>query len=357
MRGAFALIALLSVFWPGLVFSALKVEQLKSPIDPEKADNFAIPLIVGTPANVALRINHWLQHSQLGLIDGKYTRSPFEKQGSETGTVGLSYSVLDQTPGYLSLELRGDHMGAYSSSSSRPVVFDLQSGERIELVDLLTPAAMGRLDKRMLRARLAAIDELLGRPDMGGSSPGSDDGHEDSQTQRQAYRECRVGMIRGELTRNDFYLAGGKLTLLQGCEFPHVIQALDDLMDLPYSETYAELAPDLTPYGRCLLLSHTPGCDLRATTGLHEGLYVGELGDKLPISLMIFGDGQPFYFYNRYKLHIPLTLTRMGAGHILLRLDPDDGESEVFDLRVAAHGSLSGSWTQGGREKLPVTLH
>jgi len=357
MRGAFALIALLSIFWPGLVFSALKVEQLKSRLYPEKADDFATPLIVGTPANVALRINNWLQHSQLGLVDGKYTRSPFEKQDPETGTVGLEYSVLDQTLGYLSLELRGDHMGAYPSSSSRPVVFDLQSGDRIELADLLTPVAMARLDKRMLRARLAAIDELLERPDMAGSSPGSDDGREDSEIQRSSYRECRVRMIRGELTRNDFYLAGGKLTLLQGCEFPHVIQALDDLMDLPYSETYTELAPDLTSYGRCLLLSHQPDCDLRATTGLHDGLYVGELGDKLPISLMIFGDGQPFYFYNRDKQHIPLTLTRMGAGHILLRLDPDDGGSEVFDLRVAADGSLSGNWTQGEHEKLPVTLH
>ncbi|MPQ69093.1 MULTISPECIES: hypothetical protein [unclassified Pseudomonas] len=356
MRGAFALIALLSVFWSCQGYSALKVEQLKSTIDAKKAEEFATPLIVGSPANVARRINNSLQYTQLGLIDGAYKTSPFENQDPETGTTGLGYAVLGQTPQYLSLELRSEYMGAHPSYNNQPVVFDLQSGDRIELADLLTPSGMARFDKRMLRERLAAIDAFVKVPNKR-FSEGDQDGHEDAETQRSLYRECRAKMVSGQIRRNEFYLADGKLTALQGCDFPHVVQALDDLMDLPHSETFAALDHDLTPYGHCLLIAHGTQCGLRAASGIHEGLYVGTMAGKLPISLMVFGDGGPFYFYDRYKEHIPLTLSRLGAGHIVLLFSHENQSSEKFDLTVAADGSLSGGWSRGGAEPVPVVLH
>lgn len=358
MRGAFALIALLSVFWSCLGYSALKVEQLKSTVDAQKADDFAIPLIVGTPANIARRINNALQYSQLGLIDGAFKESPFENQDPDNGTTGLGYEVLGQTPQYLSLLLSSYYMGAYSSADTHPVVFDLHSGDQIELSDLLTPAGMARVDKRMLRSRLAQIDAFLKVPNTRLTAEGQD-GQKDAEIQRRLYLECRAKMVDDKLKRNEFYLAHGKLTLLQGCDFPHVVLALDDLVELPYSETFTSLDRDLTPYGHCLLITRSSRCGLRTASGIHEGLYVGMLDGKWPISLMVLGEGKPFYVDDRYKQRIPLTLSRPGAGHIVLSSSSgiEGGEEERFDLTVAADGSLSGSWRRRDKEPVPVILH
>jgi hypothetical protein len=104
-------------------------------------------------------------------------------------------------------------------------------------------------------------------------------------------------------------------------EFPHVIQALDDLGPLSHNETYSTRSPDLSAYGRCLLLT----------------------GDDL-------GDDNAVCFYDRHRIPIPLAVKPSQPNHLVLERRADTpgrkAVTETFDLAIAVDGMLSGQWMQ-----------
>jgi len=360
--GAFALML------PIASFARLGVEQLKSPGDPKEAEAYKVPLIVGEPTDVADRINLVLQNDLLGIIAGHYKKSPFEQENGNTGTTSLDYSVLDQTPTTLSLEIVGEYMGAYPSTGRRRYVFDLNTGRPVQLGDLFSSEGMARFSKRVIRERVAMIERAIAHPDSMRVNEKSSGEVSDLELQRQQYEECSDGLAKDGLAYDSFVLADGKLKVLRECSFPHVIQALDDIGEMEHAETYAALSHDLNSYGRCLLIDKKTNCR-PASNDLHAGVYRGKLDGRTSITLMMVADYSssysPFYFYDRYGTPIGLVLSRPGLGKVRLEhrddAAPKDAEGkspllEAFDLTLVADGSLTGQWTQLGKPPMSIVL-
>ncbi|TCV96404.1 hypothetical protein EC912_102755 [Luteibacter rhizovicinus] len=363
------LIGALALMLPIASHAQLRVEQLKSPVDPKEAETYKVPLIVGTPSDVADRINLWLQYEQLDVIAGHYKKSPFEHEDGNSGTTSLDYSVLDQTPNTLSLEIGGEYMGAYPSSGHVRYVFDLNTGRPVRIGDLFSPEGMARFSKRVTRERIATINETIAQPDPTRTNEKDPEATDDLKMQREQYEECSQSLAQSGLDYDALVLADGHVKVLRGCGFPHVIQALDDIGEMEHSETYAALSHDLSSYGRCLLIDKKTDCKL-PSNNVHAGVYRGKLGGRTPITLMLvsnYSNGYTsFYFYDRYGTPIGLELTQPSPGKVRLERRDDaaakDAEGnapvlETFDLTLGADGGLTGQWIQQGKPPMAVTLH
>ena len=354
--------ALFFLLWPLAVSAQLHVETLQSPDAAIDTRTFKVPKVVGTPIEVADRINLWLQYTQLEVIPGHYKKSPFDNVGQEdSGTTRLDYEVTTQTPNLLSFNLSGEYMGAYPSGSRSTVNFDLASGRPIVVEDLFTPLGFSRFSKRAIVARLKTIDDFVTALGRSGGSDGGLDADE-KESQRRQYQECRAGYIASGPRHDQLVLAQDHLTVSSDCGFPHVIQALDDLGSIEHSQTYVAMDRDLNPYGHCLLVERRTDCKIPLQK-LHVGVYRGSIAAHYPITLLVTDNGyslQALYFYDRIGNPMSLTTTAPGPNHARMELPAPGSQksaaAEVFELVIQGDGSLQGTWAQPGKSPLPVTL-
>lgn len=354
--------SLLFLLWPLAVCAQLHVETLQSRDAAIDAETFRVPKVVGTPIEVADRINLWLQYTQLEVIAGHYKKSPFDNVGKkDSGTTSLDYGVMTQMPNLLSFNLSGEYMGAYPSSNRSTVNFDLASGRPILLEDLFTPLGFSRFSKRAIVARLKTIDDFvtaLGRP--GGSNDGVD--ADDKESQRSEYQECRARYIASGPRHDELVLAEDHLAVSSECGFPHVIQGLDELGSIEHSETYVAMDQDLNPYGHCLLVERRTDCKIPLQK-LHAGVYRGSIAARYPITLLVMDRDaylETLYFYDRVGTPMSLTTTTPSPNHVRMVLPAPGSQNsavaEVFELVIQDDGSLQGTWTQSGKPPLSVTL-
>lgn len=354
--------ALFFLLWPLAVCAQLHVETLQLPDTAIDTRRFKVPKVVGTPIEVADRINLWLQYTQLDVIPGHYKGSPFDNAGQgDSGTTGLDYEVITQTPNLLSFNLSGEYMEAYPSTNRSTANFDLASGRPILVEDLFTPLGFSRFSKRAIVARLKTIDDFVTSQGRSGGSDGGLDADE-KESQRTQYRECRAGYIASGPRHDELVLAQDHLTVSSNCGFPHVTQALDDLGSIEHSETYVAMDRDLNPYGHCLLVERRTDCKIPLQK-LHVGVYRGSIAAHYPLTLLVTDNGyslQALYFYDRIGTPTSLTTTTPSPNHVRMELPApgsrNSAAAEVFELVIQDDGSLQGTWAQSGKTPLSVTL-
>lgn len=357
----FLFLCLLSTALP--VAAELRLENLEA----KRSDweTYRFPVLQGD--NLAVRrINTYLQANMLEGLPGRFEHSPFEriwpKKGKIWGTNSLDYQIDTEQPGFLSLTISGEYTGAYTSMGYFTYLFDLARGQPIGLNQLFTSAGLQRLGERIRRERSKRIEDYLaGIPVPGGHtdelvSLSPDDHDERSDEQRDMYRQCLPSRSKADLSYDRLQLGKQQLTLTAGGCAPHVARALDDLGDFVNSVPYAELAPDLSPYGRCLLLEQRADClrpaDLRA-----GGVYQGKIAGRYAITLVLASNvyTSNSYFYDRYARQIELGQQNISRDQISLR-EGDDSPA-TFNLTLQADGSLRGTWQQDGGQALSVELH
>ena len=115
-------------------YAQLQVTSLKAIRKDLGSDGqYSFPLVSGGKPNAATRINAWLQSEQLRLsslqvFTGHGKKSPFENvwpaPGSWQGIDSMSYKIVANTPGYLSLLILSEGSGAHTSDNSDYYNFD-----------------------------------------------------------------------------------------------------------------------------------------------------------------------------------------------------------------------------------------
>jgi hypothetical protein len=167
------------------------------------------------------------------------------KANDQQGFTGASYEVLYNAHNLLSVALHNEFMGAYPSTNTVHLTFDLRTGQRLAVRQLVADTlALRRRWQLAIGRRVAAHVRAL--------SP--DDPDLDAEM-RAEVRE-RLGVDKtgrptalepNEPRFNDFALTATGLTLYHNFDFPHVIQGLAP--DPDYLFSYAELKNWLKPAG------------------------------------------------------------------------------------------------------------
>lgn len=351
---------LLTITLPAL--AELRIEKLEA----KRSDweRYRFPLLLGDGMAIE-RINIFLHTTQLNSLPRRFERSPFEqvwpKEGEIAGVNNLDYELGTQAPGFLSLTIESEYTNAYSSMGETSYLFDLASGQPIVLEQLLTNEGLQRLGQRLSRDRVKRIEDFLaGNPvpsGHGGVDVALRGEDEDGEAQREIYESCLPYRRDGDIRDDRLQLGEHGLTLTAGGCSAHVVRALDDLGEFRNELAYKELAPDLSRYGRCLLLERRSDCPRPA--GFEAGgVYKGRIG-QYPITLVVGGNhgGRPFfsaYFYDKYARYIELSSQAMSSRH--LRLQESGQPPALFDLELQPDGSVHGTWQQYGKTALPVEL-
>lgn len=352
MLAVFAIPALHAADAP---FSVTALVAQRHDLGPDPV-RFRFPLVHGGADGVAARINDWLQASMLDRLVSAQGGTPFErvwpKPGSWQGVVAMDYAVTANTPGYLELQVTGSFVGPYESPIDSRFLFAARSGRPLALADLFSAQGLQRFARRVRDARQARIDRFLA------SDEARTDG-EDAKTQRRAYLECRAQMADADLSYDDLVLERGRLHVIRGHCFPHVIQALDDLWDFDNAYPFAALDADLSAYGHCLLVARRTDCALPAGK-VHAGVFRGTLGGRYPITLVWPDDGHPGtspgYAYDRVGTLIELYQADAADGRLRLQRREGGAVTETFELEPDGDGGLHGRWSAPGKRPLAVQL-
>ena len=349
----------------------MRIESLAATRPDLDAATYRFPVVVGDGA-VAQRINTWLQAVELHKLPGRYRKTAFEDiwptEGWQ-GTTSMDYEVVSNLPGFLSLVVSGEFMGAYPSQGASAYNFETASGFPIRLTDLFSGNGLATFRQRVSEARTRRIDAFLAGqtvPDSRASGTGASDGlriSDDAETaeeQRSIYTDCRDSVAEADMAYDQLRLGRDELTVIRGHCAAHVNQAVDDLWDFENSYPYADLTPLLSDYGRCLLIDRRTDCPARRQ-GLDRGVLHGRLGGRYPITFVVqrvYDDGSigAAYFYDSQAKYIELQGQKGADGSYRFTERPESGVEAVFDLHLRPDAGLSGSWTQKGKPSLPVDL-
>jgi hypothetical protein len=308
------------------------------------------------------RINDWLYVAELEVVPGKYGKNPFTavwpQPGTVTGTTSIDYSVIANTPGFLSLTVHSEYMGAYPSQGDASYNFDTHTGQVMTVRDLFTSQGIDTFSRQVRRARLKTIDDFVAKLPRRGKAPkATADELATVDDQRQFYGDCHDLIANGKIEDDQLTLDKDKLTLVREECAPHAMQAEDDLGPFENSYRYAAIANLLSDYGRCRLVEQRTGC-ANPVRRPPVGVYRGTMGDHYAITLVVGTQtSRDGYFYDRIGKLIELGVHDEQNGSYRFDESPDNGPAAVFNLKPH-DGGLKGTWTQSGTGKtLSIDLH
>lgn len=303
------------------------------------------------------RINIYLHALELDGLPGSFERSPFEQIWPEeeggSGVTSLDYEIHEPAEGFVAVDIMSEYVGAYLSLGNRSYAFDLADGNPLSLPALLSEPGLQRLQKRISDARVARIEDFLAQlpTDTAGEAA------ETAAMQRDMYERCLPLVRDMGIEQDSLALEPAQLTLTAGACAAHAIRALDDLGEFSDSFAYADLAEDLSPYGRCLLLEQRGDCaNLRAPR--IAGVYRGDIDDhRATLVIMppsVDGASRALLFRDDRDRMVELSLQQSDDGTPANLVNAAD-DSVIAELWLGDDGELSGTWT-GEKGPQPLVL-
>lgn len=312
---------------------------------------------IGGDSAAAVRINTFLQAQELEKLPGQHRESPFEdvwpSGDSHNGLIRMDYSLAFLQPGILKVDIVGEFYAAYLTAFGHTYHFDARTGQLITMRDLLTPDGLVKANAEITAKRLQQVEDFLAGKKVGVAKLSSDP--ELAAEQKGMYENCR-GHIekRHPVTGDEFRLEERGYVLVREPCGPRVQRALDEL-DLSSKRFYEDDQALLSDYGRCLLIERRAQCQ-RGSSGITPGVYLGKIGERYPITLVIErvasdGRAQAWYSYDEHDKVIELQASAGEDGHLVLA-----EHAARFALSATPDGGLTGEWTQEGKPPQKVDL-
>lgn len=328
-----------------------------------KPDEIVAPFVVAPDARLAENINDQLYidlfQAPAPARPGKFLS---EADGIViTGLAHLNFAVARNDDHILALAYDGEACGAYCEGYQDYVNFDLGSGRKIALDDLITQRGqrtimrkMRELQRDMYRDSVAALtkqfNEEQGKPDA------LDLGTQDRLTlNKDCLNQALDALTALDKTKEPvklgdyhFSLAAEQFTIPLGRCSNHAMRALDDVGDIDFVLSYADLKPHLTSYGKYLLFNEAaPPAQI---TPYGQMLH-GQMDGKTPIAMLLYKGAlnavSGVYYYEKYRKLITLN-GREQSGFIELNESMPEvigQRQEQATMHLNINGNrLSGKW-------------
>jgi hypothetical protein len=133
------------------------------------------------------------------------------------------------------------------------------------------------------------------------------------------------------------------------------MRALDDVGDVTLALSYPALGPDLTSYGKALLLNQGPA---KPAGGIYGQLLRGQMGGNMAVTMLLNKESDNsvggVYFYDKYRKPIKLSGWEKGDALELNEGAGADGQ-EKATMRLTISGQqIKGRWI--GKKEFAVEL-
>ncbi|AXF22854.1 hypothetical protein CUJ89_20340 [Burkholderia pyrrocinia] len=279
------------------------------------------------------------------------------------GSSDFNFSVLRNDDRMLAIEVDAEGCGAYCEHYSRYYNFDAATGRLISAEDIFTPTGGVTLRKKNLAKREAEYkraiadlskDAVANRKKKGIATPWPD-GRQDEEEEHITsaigmYENCLESMHSSDY--GNYYkwvdipmeIKDDSITFLYGRCSNHAMRALDDVGDQKVTYKIENLAPNLTAYGKYLLMSG-PQAAPRAEP--YRQILQGRVGPAAITLLLsdLYSDGSlsGIYFYGKYRK--PIALSGKVKGDVVELTEAGSSDTPNPQIRATIKGDkLEGQW-------------
>lgn len=197
------------------------------------------PIVVTSNKRVDSLINFQIKNELFSPGDEKQSINKTLVENINDGLINLSYEVSYKKNGLLSFSIFSEGCGAYCSSWETYFNFDLKTGKKLSITDLINENKLDSFynivfaDKvKYLRVYKEEELSMLKQGDV------------DSTTYDWALEQVDSNCIK-DVKLEDFSFSSVSLEIKDTCEFPHAIRSQQPTFELKY--TYTSLSAFLTP--------------------------------------------------------------------------------------------------------------
>jgi hypothetical protein len=207
--------------------SKLIVEDLKPTIDGNK-----FPIIkYKNDSKVEYKINTLLQIENLEHLPNNFKKNPFEKvvmgeEGINGSTQFYGYKKNTTPENILSLMINGEATGAYSEEFEMYYNFDLRTGKKINLNDIITESGITIITKKLNKNVKQKIENFLAARKKGHKNKEQKDLLSD---QMLLYTECLDNIEQTTIEYYKYYFKKDSITFVRERCSNHAMRAIDDL--------------------------------------------------------------------------------------------------------------------------------
>jgi hypothetical protein len=218
-----------------VTFKEIKLKP-KSEFYTTNESTIIYPLAFTNNKPVDKLINDKIKNEMLGE-DAVTARKALTEQSSE-GLVNMSYKVSFKKYGILSITIYAEGCGAHCSSWNTYFNFDLKTGKTISIYDLVAENRIDSFRKIVSADKIKALNKYKEEKR---NYSGNDI---DSASIHWAIEQVDDNCI-GNIQLEHFSLSETGIEIMDPCEFPHAIRALEPDYALKYS--YKDMLPFLKP--------------------------------------------------------------------------------------------------------------
>lgn len=158
---------------------------------------------------------------------------------NDYGLINLSYQVTYNRSGLLSFSIYREGCGAYCSSSNIYFNFDLQSGERLSMDDIILKDKFDIFKNMVLTEKASVLNKY--KIEEKSSLLNKDI---DSTTYDWAISQVDENCMN-QISMEYFSITPQSIEIIDKCEFPHAIRSQEPIIELKYS--FKTLVNFLTP--------------------------------------------------------------------------------------------------------------
>lgn len=208
------------------------------------------PVVTTGNPTVDRRINKDIRHALLEGYDSCKTARDALRRWIGDGLTDMYYQVTYNKNGILSLLFDVGAFAAYEATWQTSLNFDLRTGHKLALTDLIGEARWAGWKVRVLGDKVDSLNRYKGTD----LASGLKTKYLDTVT----YNDV-VGLLddcAASLDTDDFSISADGIEVLDPCEFPHVIRGLSPTYTLKYSFRF--LQPYLKPEYRRRLTTDSP---------------------------------------------------------------------------------------------------
>jgi hypothetical protein len=230
---------------PSALYSqSIRIREIKFKPKPKyynTADSTIIyPIIVTGNPVVNRLINKEIKEQVLDPENSKATTRETIRSMIRMGLTDLSYEVTYSENGILSLKIDIEVMAAYPSVSFRYLNFDIRTGQRLEIKDIINEKMFEQFKSKVFADKIDSLksykenelrSQLLNK-------------ELDTLTYQGAMELVDSYCIKS-VNIETFSLSPKGIEIIDECEFPHVIRGMEPTYELKYS--YWFMRPYLRP--------------------------------------------------------------------------------------------------------------
>ena len=205
------------------------------------------PIVVTNNKRVDSLINSQIKNNVFSPDDEKQSiYKTLDENINDYGLINLSYEVTFKESGLLSFSIFSEGCGAYCSSGETYFNFDLKTGKKLVITDLIIENKLDSFHKIVFASKAKSLskykeDELRSLKQ----------GVIDSNTYDWALEQVDSNCIN-DVKLEDFSFSSFDMEIKDICEFPHAIRSEAPTYELKY--TYVFLSSFLTPRFKKLFL-------------------------------------------------------------------------------------------------------